>query len=113
MKTLRRSFPNGPASPVDKMLEGEKEKLLHMEDLLSKRVVGQKDAIAAVANAVRRSRAGIGDAGQPIGSFLFLGPTGVGKQSCRKRLPNFCLMMKRRFCVLICLNTWRNTPLLA
>ena len=75
--------------PVDKMLEGEKEKLLHMEDLLSKRVVGQKDAIAAVANAVRRSRAGIGDAGQPIGSFLFLGPTGVGKTELSKALAEF------------------------
>lgn len=75
--------------PVDKMLEGEKEKLLHMEDILSKRVVGQKDAITAVANAVRRSRAGIGDAGQPIGSFLFLGPTGVGKTELSKALAEF------------------------
>ena len=75
--------------PVDKMLEGEKEKLLHMEDYLSKRVVGQKDAIAAVSNAVRRSRAGIGDASQPIGSFLFLGPTGVGKTELAKTLAEF------------------------
>ena len=75
--------------PVDKMLEGEKEKLLHMEDYLSKRVVGQKDAITAVSNAVRRSRAGIGDASQPIGSFLFLGPTGVGKTELAKTLAEF------------------------
>ena len=75
--------------PVDKMLEGEKEKLLHMEDYLSKRVVGQKDAIAAISNAVRRSRAGIGDASQPIGSFLFLGPTGVGKTELAKTLAEF------------------------
>ena len=75
--------------PVDKMLEGEKEKLLHMEDYLSRRVVGQKDAIVAVSNAVRRSRAGIGDAGQPIGSFLFLGPTGVGKTELSKALAEF------------------------
>ncbi len=75
--------------PVDKMLEGEKEKLLHMEDYLAKRVVGQKEAIAAVANAVRRSRAGIGDHRQPIGSFLFLGPTGVGKTELSKALAEF------------------------
>lgn len=72
--------------PVDKMLEGEKEKLLHMEDFLSQRVIGQKEAIAAVANAVRRSRAGISDHNQPIGSFLFLGPTGVGKTELSKAL---------------------------
>lgn len=65
--------------PVDKMLEGEREKLLHMEDFLAKRVVGQKEAIVAVSNAVRRSRAGISESRQPIGSFLFLGPTGVGR----------------------------------
>lgn len=75
--------------PVDKMLEGEKEKLLHMEEILGKRVVGQKDAITAVANAVRRSRAGIADINQPIGSFLFLGPTGVGKTELSKALAEF------------------------
>ena len=75
--------------PVDKMLEGEREKLVHMEDYLSKRVIGQKDAIAAVANAVRRSRAGINDAHQPIGSFLFLGPTGVGKTELSKAVAEF------------------------
>ena len=75
--------------PVDKMLEGEKDKLLHMEDFLAKRVIGQKEAIAAVANAVRRSRAGIGDHRQPIGSFLFLGPTGVGKTELSKALAEF------------------------
>ena len=75
--------------PVDKMLAGEKEKLLHMEDFLAKRVVGQKEAIAAVSNAVRRSRAGISDAKQPIGSFLFLGPTGVGKTELSKALAEF------------------------
>lgn len=75
--------------PVDKMLEGEKEKLIHMEEFLSKRVIGQKEAIAAVANAVRRSRAGISDSRQPIGSFLFLGPTGVGKTELSKALAEF------------------------
>ena len=75
--------------PIDKMLQGEKEKLLHMEDFLAQRVIGQKEAIAAVANAVRRSRAGISDAAQPIGSFLFLGPTGVGKTELSKALAEF------------------------
>ncbi len=75
--------------PVDKMLEGEREKLLHMEEFLSKRVIGQKEAISAVSNAVRRSRAGISDAKQPIGSFLFLGPTGVGKTELSKALAEF------------------------
>lgn len=75
--------------PVDKMLEGEREKLVHMEDYLSKRVIGQKDAIAAVSNAVRRSRAGINDGRQPIGSFLFLGPTGVGKTELSKAVAEF------------------------
>ncbi len=75
--------------PVDKMLQGEKEKLVHMEDFLAKRVIGQKEAIAAVANAVRRSRAGISSPNQPIGSFLFLGPTGVGKTELSKALAEF------------------------
>lgn len=75
--------------PVDKMLEGEKEKLVHMEDFLGKRVIGQREAINAVANAVRRSRAGISDHRQPIGSFLFLGPTGVGKTELSKALAEF------------------------
>ena len=75
--------------PVDKMLQGEKEKLVHMEDFLVKRVIGQKEAIAAVANAVRRSRAGISSPNQPIGSFLFLGSTGVGKTELSKALAEF------------------------
>lgn len=75
--------------PVDKMLEGEREKLVHMEDFLGKRVIGQKEAIAAVSNAIRRSRAGINDGSQPIGSFLFLGPTGVGKTELSKALAEF------------------------
>ena len=75
--------------PVEKMLEGEREKLLHMEDDLSARVVGQDEALVAVANAVRRARAGIQDANRPIGSFLFLGPTGVGKTELTKALAAF------------------------
>ncbi len=75
--------------PVDKMLEGERGKLLRMEDALRKRVVGQEDALKAVANAVRRARAGLQDPNRPIGSFLFLGPTGVGKTELTKALAEF------------------------
>ena len=75
--------------PVDKMLEGEREKLLHMEDKLRERVVGQEDALVAVSDAVRRSRAGLQDPNKPIGSFLFLGPTGVGKTELTKALAEF------------------------
>lgn len=75
--------------PVDKMLSTEKEKLLNMESFLSKRVIGQKEAISAISNAIRRSRAGISDASQPIGSFLFLGPTGVGKTELSKAVAEF------------------------
>lgn len=75
--------------PVDKMLEGEKEKLLNMEQILSGNVIGQKDAIAAVSDALRRSRAGIQAQDRPLGSFLFLGPTGVGKTELAKSLAHF------------------------
>ncbi|MFN0137211.1 MAG: ATP-dependent chaperone ClpB [Phycisphaerae bacterium] len=75
--------------PVSRLLEGEKEKLLKMEDRLHERVVGQDEAIRAVADAVRRSRAGLGDPNRPIGSFLFLGPTGVGKTELCKALAEF------------------------
>ncbi|MCC6874972.1 MAG: ATP-dependent chaperone ClpB [Sandaracinaceae bacterium] len=75
--------------PVSKMLEGERDKLLRMEDALAARVVGQRDAVVAVSNAVRRSRAGLGDPNRPIGSFLFLGPTGVGKTELARALAEF------------------------
>jgi ATP-dependent Clp protease ATP-binding subunit ClpB len=75
--------------PVDKMLEGEREKLLGMEEALGRRVVGQKEAIVAVSNAVRRARAGLQDPNRPIGSFMFLGPTGVGKTELTKALAAF------------------------
>ncbi|MEG9488322.1 ATP-dependent chaperone ClpB [Mannheimia indoligenes] len=75
--------------PVAKMMEGEKEKLLRMEDVLHARVIGQNEAVDAVANAIRRSRAGLSDPNKPIGSFLFLGPTGVGKTELSKTLANF------------------------
>ena len=75
--------------PVDKMLEGEREKLLRMEDEIGKRVVGQDEAVQAVSNAVRRARAGLQDPNRPIGSFMFLGPTGVGKTELTKALADF------------------------
>ncbi len=75
--------------PIDKMLEGEKEKLLRMEEELAKRIVGQEEAVAAVSTAVRRARAGLQDPNRPIGSFMFLGPTGVGKTELTKALAAF------------------------
>ncbi len=75
--------------PTSKMLEGEREKLLRMEDDLHSRVIGQDAAVTAVANAVRRARAGLNDEGRPLGSFLFLGPTGVGKTELTKAVANF------------------------
>ena len=75
--------------PVGRLMQGENEKLLHMEDYLGKRVIGQKEAIAAVSDAVRRSRAGISDPNRPTGSFLFLGPTGVGRTELAKALADF------------------------
>jgi ATP-dependent Clp protease ATP-binding subunit ClpB len=75
--------------PVAKLMEGERDKLLRMEDALHQRVIGQDEAVTAVANAIRRSRAGLSDPNRPIGSFLFLGPTGVGKTELCKALANF------------------------
>src|SRR5690606_37314420 len=75
--------------PVDKMLEGERDKLLRMEDELARRVVGQGEAVQAVSKAVRRARAGLQDPNRPIGSFMFLGPTGVGKTELTKALADF------------------------
>ena len=75
--------------PITRMLEGEREKLMQMEQRLGQRVIGQEDAVTAIANAVRRNRAGLGDPNRPIGSFLFLGPTGVGKTELTKALAEF------------------------
>lgn len=75
--------------PVDRMLEGERDKLLRMEEALGKRVIGQSEALEAVSNSVRRARAGLQDPNQPLGSFLFLGPTGVGKTELTKALASF------------------------
>ena len=75
--------------PIDKMMKGEREKLLKMEDLLRQRVVGQEEAVSAVSRAIRRARSGLGDKSRPMGSFLFLGPTGVGKTELSKALASF------------------------
>ena len=75
--------------PVDRMLEGERDKLLRMEEELGRRVIGQREAVVAVSNAVRRARAGLNDPNRPLGSFLFLGPTGVGKTELTKALASF------------------------
>src|SRR5437763_13026954 len=75
--------------PVDRMLEGEREKLLRMEDEIGKRVIGQAEAVKSVSTAVRRARAGLQDPNRPIGSFMFLGPTGVGKTELTKALAQF------------------------
>jgi len=97
-KLLRNKVPDNEIAevvsaatgiPVAKMLQGERDKLLHMEEFLHNRVVGQDEAVVAVSNAVRRSRAGLSDPNRPSGSFLFLGPTGVGKTELTKALANF------------------------
>ena len=82
--------------PVDKMLEGEREKLLRMEDELAQRVIGQAEAVHAVSTAVRRARAGLQDPNRPIGSFMFLGPTGVGKTELTKALAAYPLRRRAR-----------------
>jgi ATP-dependent Clp protease ATP-binding subunit ClpB len=80
--------------PVSKLMQGERDKLLLMEGKLHERVVGQDEAIGAVANAIRRSRSGLSDPNRPTGSFLFLGPTGVGKTELCKALAGFCSTAK-------------------
>jgi ATP-dependent Clp protease ATP-binding subunit ClpB len=75
--------------PVSRLLEGEMQKLVHLEALLHKRVIGQDAAVTAVANAIRRSRAGLSDPNRPIGSFMFLGPTGVGKTELARALAEY------------------------
>ena len=88
-RTSPRSSRAGPASPSSRLLEGEVEKLIHMEERLHQRVIGQDEAVAAVSNALRRSRAGLQDPDRPIGTFLFLGPTGVGKTELARALAEF------------------------
>ena len=88
-RTSPRSSPSGPASPSSRLMEGEMAKLVRMEEVLHERVIGQDEAVAAVASAIRRSRAGLSDPHRPIGSFLFLGPTGVGKTELARTLADF------------------------
>ena len=85
--------------PVEKLVEGEREKLLHLDDVLHKRVIGQDEAVTKVSEAILRSRAGIANPNRPIGSFLFLGPTGVGKTELAKRWHRLCLTMSATWCV--------------
>ena len=95
--------------PIFRLEEKESEKLLKIEEELHKRVVGQDEAIGAIAHAVRRSRAGIKDPKRPIGSFIFLGPTGVGKTLLPGLWLNLCLAMKMRFYNWICQSIWKNS----
>ena len=83
---LHRSFLKWTGIPVQKMMQSDKEKLLHLEAEIGKRVIGQAAAVKTVSDAIRRSRAGLGDPNRPIGSFIFLGPTGVGKTELAKAL---------------------------
>jgi ATP-dependent Clp protease ATP-binding subunit ClpB len=96
--------------PVSRLMEGEVEKLVNMEQRLHERVVGQDEAVAAVSNALRRSRAGLQDPNRPIGSFLFLGPTGVGKTELARALAEFMLTRSTPWCGSTCPSTWRSTP---
>lgn len=82
--------------PVTKIAQAESERLMQLEETLHHRVVGQQEAVASVAKAIRRGRVGLKDPNRPIGSFLFLGPTGVGKQNFQRRLPMRCLAVKMR-----------------
>ena len=95
--------------PVSRLIEGEVQKLIQMEDRLHERVVGQEEAIEAVSNALRRSRAGLSDPGRPIGSFLFLGPTGVGKTELAKALAEFMFDSEAGSSASTCPSTWRST----
>ena len=95
--------------PVSRLLEGETEKLIHMEERLHQRVVGQDEAVEAVANALRRARTGLQDPDRPIGSFVFLGPTGVGKTELARRWPSSCSTTRRRWCGSTCRSTRSGT----
>ena len=95
--------------PVDRMLEGEREKLLRMEEALGRRVIGQREAVEAVSNAVRRARAGLNDPNRPLGSFLFLGPTGVGKTELTKALAAFLFDDDQAMVRIDMSSSWRST----
>lgn len=94
--------------PVTRLEKNEQKRLLDLEKVLHKRMIGQEEAVSAVAKAVRRGRVGLKNPNRPIGSFLFLGPTGVGKTELSKTLAEAVLEQKTQLSELICLNTWRN-----
>jgi ATP-dependent Clp protease ATP-binding subunit ClpC len=96
--------------PVSQMMETEAERLLHMEERLHERIIGQQPAIAAVADAIRRARSGLKDPRRPNGSFIFIGPSGVGKTELAKHWLNSYLKMKMPWCGWICRNTANSTP---
>lgn len=96
--------------PVSDLTAEEREKLLRMEEKLHERVIGQEEAVKAVSLAVRLSRADLCEVSKPIASFLFLGPTGVGKTELAKALAEMVFGDEDAWCVLICLNTWKNMP---
>ena len=96
--------------PVTKMMTGEREKLLHLDETLHERVVGQDEAVSVVSDAIIRARAGIKDPNRPIGSFIFLGPTGVGKTELAKTLAEASSMMNGTSSASTCRNTWKSTP---
>ena len=91
------------------MLEGEREKLMRMEEELGRRVIGQHEAVEAVSNAVRRARAGLNDPNRPLGSFLFLGPTGVGKTELTKALAAFLFDDDQAMVRIDMRSSWRST----
>ena len=90
-------------------MEGEIQKLPHLEEQLHKRVIGQDEAVQAVADAVVRARAGLKDPNRPIGSFIFLGPTGVGKTELARALAEFLFDDEAAWCASTCRSTWRST----
>ncbi len=95
--------------PVDRMMEGEREKLLGMEATLEQRVIGQDEAVRAVSTAVRRARAGLQDPNRPLGSFLFLGPTGSARPSSPRRSRASCSTTTMRWSASTCPNSWKST----
>jgi ATP-dependent Clp protease ATP-binding subunit ClpB len=110
-----RGGDRGDRLPVDRhprvaAHEGEREKLLHLDDVLHERVIGQDEAVRAVADAVIRSRSGLKDPRRPIGSFLFLGPTGVGKTELARTLAQALFDTRTTWCASTCRSTWSATP---
>jgi hypothetical protein len=95
--------------PVTQMLETESEKLLHMEARLHERIIGQEEAIHAISDAIRRARSGLKDPARPIGSFIFIGPSGLARPNWQKPSPGSCSMTKKRSCALICLSIANST----